>query len=212
MKRKITFFITLTILIIFFIQINFVNALQIQSTGKLLEEGIYEIELSLNSNKVIDISEGSSSNGANVQIWERSNVLQQRFQFIYMKDGYYIIKCVRSGKVLDVSGAGSEYGTNVQQYYFNSTDAQKWKINKLDNGYYSIVSKCNNLALTIKKSEIMNGTNVEVNKVSNEINQQFIFKSVKEIKGTKTVENGVYKISSLLNEKKVIDIENASML
>ena len=41
---------------------------------RTIEDGIYEIATALNTNKILDISNGSTSNGANVQIWQRSNV------------------------------------------------------------------------------------------------------------------------------------------
>ena len=94
----------------------------------------------LDKNKVLDISAASKETGANVQIWDKCNGTQQRFYFIYLSDGYYIIKNINSGKVLDVANAGKSAGTNVQQWDNNYTDAQKWKIEKISD--YSFLCIC----------------------------------------------------------------------
>ena len=135
-------------------------------TSKVLEDGVYEIEWELNTNKVVDISSASTESGANVQIWDKCNGEQQRFQFKYQKDGYYIIENVNSGKVLDVKGAGTASGTNVQQWTNNNTAAQKWKIVKNENDTYSIISKCNNLFFKLfnvsrlKKNDLARGESI----------------------------------------------------
>ena len=48
--------------------------------GQVLQNGIYKISSALNGNKVLDISGGSTNNGANLQIWNSENVQQQKFQ------------------------------------------------------------------------------------------------------------------------------------
>lgn len=203
MIKKIMLFL---ILLIFFIPLSKVQASSLQ----IIENGIYEIEIKIDSNKLIDISEGSTLSRANVQIWERSNVLQQRFEITYLKDEYYSIKSVKSGKVLDVDNAGKIPKTNVQQYLSNSTDAQKWKIEKTEDGYYNIISKCNNLLLTVENSSINNGSNIEVNKKMNKENQKFLFKKVEQVKGKKEIDDGIYSIATALDKNMVLDISEAS--
>ena len=150
MRKKALLSIIVILCIIF--GTNRVQATETWSNKQIIEDGIYEIETKIDSNMVIDISEASTKDGANVQIWERSNVYQQRFQLTYLGDGYYTIKSVKSGKMLDVEYASKENGTNVWQYESNSTDAQKWEISKSDDGFYVLKSKCNELVLTIHNS------------------------------------------------------------
>ena len=178
------------------------------TSSQVIENGIYEIEWGKNNNKAIDISAASKETGANVQIWDKCNGKQQRFQIIYLPDGHYAIKNVNSGKVLDVKGAGKTIGTNVQQWTSNSTEAQKWKLQKNSDGSFCIISKCNGLYLNVKDSNNENGANVEVNNKK----QSFNFKKITTIKGSRTINNGYYYISSALDESKVIDISAASKL
>ena len=104
------------------------------ANSQVIENGIYEIEWRVNNNKVVDISAASKETGANVQIWDKCNGKQQRYQITYLNNGYYEIKNINSGKVLDVKGAGTTIGTNVHQWTSNSTDAQRWKIEKKADG------------------------------------------------------------------------------
>ena len=207
MLRKIIILFCLFFLSIFAIYVNKSNA---NETNKIIENGVYEIETNLGTSKVLDISAGSIENGANVQIWGRCNVFQQRFKITYLNDGYYSIKSVKSGKMLDVAGAGKEKGTNVWQYEENGTDAQKWKFEKTEDGKYIIVSKCNDLALTLASKSPQDGTNIEVNENLNGENQKFKLRKIEEIKSEKTIENGVYTIFTALDQNKVLDVSEAS--
>ena len=105
-----------------------------------IETGTYVIKLALNKNKVFDISGGNKNNLANLQIWSRDSVPQQKFIITKQDDGSYIIMAKHSKKVLDVDGAKKKNGTNVQQYESNNTDAQKWILEQTDDGYISFVA------------------------------------------------------------------------
>ena len=178
------------------------------TSSQFIENGIYEIECKENNNKVLDISSAEKKEGANVQIWDKCNGGQQRFQFSYLNDGYYIIKNVNSGKVLDVKDAGKTSGTNVWQWTSNFTDAQKWKLEKNVDGSYCIVSKCNGLYLSVTGKKDSNGANIEVNNKK----QSFNLKKITTVKGTRTMDDGYYIIVTALDESKVIDISAASKL
>ena len=176
--------------------------------GQSIADGTYNIKLALDSNKVLDISEGLKENSANLQIWTDSNVEQQEFIITLMEDGYYKIQAVHSNKVLDVQGANKSSGANVQQYEPNNTDAQKWIIKKTTDGYYNIISKCNNLYLDVYNANTSNGTNVQMYKGNGTNAQKFIFIDINEknILPEKTIQDGTYKIECLVDLTKVLDI------
>ena len=146
---------------------------------KTLEDGIYSIRSKQNKNYVLDVAEASKDNGANVQVWENFNSLQQMFKIQYDQNGYYKITNFNSKKVLDVYCALNKEGTNVQQYQSNNSDAQKWEI-KLseDKSSYYIISKCNGLYLNVEGEKVKNGANVEVNKNTKSDAQKFIFDKI----------------------------------
>lgn len=161
-----------------------------------IEDGIYEIQMAKDKTKVLDISAGSFENSANLQIWTRDNVNQQKFSIIYNEqERNYIIKAVHSGKVLDVAGGHSTNCTNVQQYDANETNAQKWKIEDLGDGTYNIISQCGGLYLDVDGGRISNGTNVHIYENNGTEAQKFVF--VK----TEIVPKNVLDYSSIDNSK-----------
>ena len=209
-KLSILFCLFLLILNIFLVFGITVNAAIFNNQE--IENGIYEIETKISPKKVLDVSEASNENKANIQIWDRCNVLQQRYKITYLGSGYYSLKSVKTGKVLDVSYASLNKGANVWQYEENNTDAQKWKIEKQSDGYYYLTSKCNGLVLTISGLNRDNGANIEVNEKINLDNQKFVFRKIETIIGTKTLENGIYTIHTLVDLNKVLDIAEASKI
>lgn len=173
-----------------------------------IQEGIYEIYTNVSDTKVINVENGSYESGANVNIYERENRNSQKFQVIKNTDGTYTFKAVHSNKVLDVVTGGKANGTNVWQYESNGTDAQKWYVKPCENGYYSILSKCNDLYLDIAGAGTQNGTNVQVCEGNGTKAQKFRFSKVQPLKGEKTLEEGIYQISSQVAPNRVLEIPN----
>ncbi len=178
------------------------------ANSQALEDGIYEIQTAIDPSKVLDITSGSYNNFANVQIWEQSNVYQQKFNLTYSEDGYYTITAYHSDKVLDVAGAGTENGTNIQQYEGNGSDAQKWMLRYMGNGYYSVVSKCNGLYMDLDGAKTRNGTNIQMYEGNGSKAQLFLFKKVE--KPSKFLEEGMYKIKSAIDNSKVLTVSGGS--
>ena len=179
---------------------------QTDENPQTISDGRYKIVSALDNNKVIDISDGSLDNGANVHLWDFKNLDNQKYKLSYI-DGYYTIESIKSGKVLDVSGAGQANGTNVIQWKANGTDAQKWIIQDAGNGYYYIISKCNDLYLDIAGGSLANGTNIQMFRGNGTAAQKFKFILLASENGIQTIEDGNYQIVSALNGNKVLDIE-----
>ena len=178
---------------------------------RTVEDGYYMMASSLDLNKVVDVSEASKSNGANVHLWTNVDAKQQKFKITYLNDGYYKIMNLNSSKVLDVAYGGYTSGTNVWQYDSNNTDAQKWIIRDVGKGYYSLVSASgnNDLYLDVSNASTRNGANLQVYEGNNTQAQKFKFTKIDAIEAKKTIENGTYKIMSYKDTSKVVDIDQA---
>jgi len=177
---------------------------------KTIPEGIYYIASALSDQKVLTIADGKTTNTANVQIEDKGRQYQ-KFALSYNENlKAYTIKAFHSDKVLDVAGGGQANFSNVQQYESNQTKAQQWIIQKTEDGYYSIISKCNYLFLDLGGGSTKNGTNVQVYEPNQTKAQKFSFEKIEPIKAEPLLENGVYKIESALNNRKVLDIANGS--
>lgn len=90
----------------------------------VLADGTYTISTLLNSNYVLDVKDGSTSNGANIQLYEANDTAAQQFKVSHDSQGYVTFTNVKSGRVLDLNGAVVKDAGNIQQYTSNGTRAQ----------------------------------------------------------------------------------------
>lgn len=184
---------------------KFVEANEELISEKTIEEGYYTIATNLNSNKVLDISAGSYNNCANLQIWSKDNVQQQKFKITYNEeDNYYEIQSVNSGKYLDVAGNGKTDGTNVAQYQKNNSNSQKWAIQKADKDSYYIIALNSALFLDVRAGQTTNGTNIQIYEGNESNAQKFIFKPVL------IIDEDYYKITIKKDPNKCFDISGGS--
>ena len=178
-----------------------------------IEDGIYAIRTALNEKYALDVSQASSANMANIQLFEYVKESQQKFKVKYNGDGYYTITALHSKKAVDVANGGKTSGTNVWQYEQNNSDPQKWVIRETEDGNYNIISKSNGLYLDVNDGIAKNGSNIQVYTENGSNAQKFKFEKVKEneiVEGTKTIEDGTYIIKTVLDEKYVLDVSQAS--
>lgn len=174
-------------------------------------EGIYEIYVNGGDSKVVDIYAGSKNNGANVDIYDRNNGSNQKFKFELNNDGTYTIRSLHSNKVLDVQAGGKAEGTNVWQYEYNGTNAQKWIVKSCGNGFYNIISKANGLYLDVYGGINANFQNIAVYSGNGTNAQKYKLVDATELKGTKTIENGIYRIKSHVAENRVLEVRGFSV-
>lgn len=178
---------------------------------RTVENNTYNILMASDTKKGIDIVGCSWDSTANVQLWTIDNNPAQKFKLTYNSvDSTYTIMAVNSGKVLDVANAGMTNYTNVWQYDMNGTDAQKWYIVKNTDDSYSFISKLNGLALDISGALFKNGTNVQVYEYNDSKAQKFILKGAYPMQGYKTIEDGVYELTTKWNISQSLDIVSGS--
>ncbi len=171
---------------------------------EVLESGVYRISTALNEKMSLDIVDGSTSNRANVQIWDGGIVQQKKFQVTYMEEGYYEIKSVNSGKVLDVSGGRDADGTNVHQYESNGTEYQKWVLQDVGNGYFYVLSIGADAYLDVAGGQGVNGANIQIYSGNQTNGQKFKFEEVKPL------EEDIYEIAISKDQNMQVDVDLAS--
>ena len=178
MKKR---FCIIVILAIFVCSLTILPTKSIATSDSAnIKNGIYEIYTGVSDTKTIDIVDASLNVCANVQIYERDDVPQQKFKFVLNDDGTYTIIASHSNKVLDVQDGAKYSGANVWQYNSNNTDAQKWILKSCGDGYYNIISKLNGLYLDIASGLGNNGQNIQVYAGNGTNAQKFKLLEVKE--------------------------------
>ena len=168
---------------------------------KAIEEGVYYIHTSSNYGYSIDLTGGIASNSNNIQIYNNNNSVAQQFKIEKLDDKYYTIKSmVNVGYNIDVTGSYYNNGTNIQLYQTNGYDSQKFAIQTNDGYNYSINSAHDNYCLDV------NNNNVILNMCNNSSSQLFTFE--KMISPSYSIQEGIYTISSFLDNNKFIGAKN----
>ena len=84
--------------------------------------------MGVQSGKALDVLNGGTADGTNVQIWSYNGGAFQKWKFVNNGDGTYKLTDSNSNKMLDVNNAGTTNGTNVQIWTNNSSLGQKWSL------------------------------------------------------------------------------------
>lgn len=94
------------------------------------------------SGKAIDLTEGNTSDGTNIQQWTKTAGSHQEWRILADKDGYCRIASMTDESMcIAVAESTADDGINVELQPYHGTDNQLWKLVK--NGTsYGIVSKC----------------------------------------------------------------------
>ena len=185
-----------------------------KNKDRTIKNGVYEIRSGVNNQYILDVLDGSKSNGANIQLLQDASADKQRFMVSYEGYGYYTIVAFHSKKAIGCKKSTTD--TNVFQYDLNNTDTERWMIKSVGNGYYNIISKQTNLYLESKGSQVANNTNIQTGSKNNSANQKFKFEFIEDIikdeKGSKTIEDGIYEIHLSSNTKYTLDVYKVSQL
>ena len=183
----------------------------------VLADGTYTISTLLNSNYVLDVKDGHTNNGANIQLYENNDTAAQQFNVSHDSQGYVTFTNVKSGKVLDLSDAVVKNGGNIQQYKSNGTRAQKWIVKRDGDGYIIISALNSNYVLDLHNAVVNNYRNIQLYSYNGTNAQRWnITKYVSKeqrinnlaAQNKNTLADGTYTISTLLNSNYVLDVKD----
>jgi len=115
-----------------------------------------------NSGLSLDLPEGKTSNGTNIQQWEFNGCFAQQFRIIAEDGGWCRIASVGDEtKVISVASNTAADGTNVELVTYTGADNQLFKLVK-NGSYYGILSKCSGAksSLDVFEWSTENGGNI----------------------------------------------------
>lgn len=185
----------------------------------VLADGTYTISTLLNSNYVLDVKDGSTSNSANIQLYQNNGTLAQRFKVSHDSQGYVTFTNVKSGKVLDLNGAVVKDAGNIQQYTSNGTRAQKWIVKRDGDGYIIMSALNSNYVLDLYGAVINNYRNIQLYSYNGTNAQRWNItkydskeKRINDlaIQNKNIIADGVYEIRSTKNSNYTLDVNSAS--
>lgn len=143
----------------------------------LLNTGLYEIQAFGNIDYVVDVANGSTDNGANIQLYKSNNTGAQKWNVVQNSDGSYTFKNAVSGKALDLQSGQAHEGSNIQLWAANSSAAaQKWYPEYIDGGGIRLVSAVDShYSIGIAGNSYTNGVNIELQASTDSQSQRFTF-------------------------------------
>lgn len=128
-----------------------------------ITESTYVISNYTQPKYVVDVSNGSKNNGANVWVFQSNNTNAQKWKVKKDSVGYITFINIGSNKALDVYNGNAENGTNIWQFNYNDSYAQKWIAKKNTDGSLTFLSALNsNYVLDISTGAVRNQQNVQL--------------------------------------------------
>ena len=176
-----------------------------------IKDGTYVIVSKINGFKALQTEGASTAAGKPIEVQNCDGSDTQKFKLVSdAATGYYSITNVHSGKSLAVKGDAAKAGTAVVQNAASSSLGQKWIVVE-KGGYYEIQSALDGtpLLLTLKNGSTANGTDVVLQEAKAAASQLFSFLVSKP---SVAINEGVYEISSALDNTMKLDISGGSML
>ena len=127
--------------------------------------------------KVLDVEGGGSSNGTNVQIYERNNSSAQKFVFEpteLVKTATYVFRSgANYGQVIDLNNASTQDGATVTTWTSNNGGNQKWNLSGNGDGTYRISNAANGKVLDVSGGTVSDGAQVVQYSWHNGLNQKW---------------------------------------
>lgn len=191
-----------------------------KENASVLPDGIYTIQSAINPNYVLDVANGSTQNGGNIQLYQNNDTSAQQFKITHDSKGYVMFTNVKSGKVLDLNWGLAKNNSNIQQWDPNGSVAQKWIVKKNVNSYTIISGADTNYVLDLEYGLTANCQNIYLYKNNNTAAQQWYINPCIKSDNNKlnqlaaqnknVLPDGTYTIKNNKNKNYVLDVLWAS--
>lgn len=151
-----------------------------------IKTGVYTLALSKNKSRAIEVKNGSTSQGANIQLNKTDYSAKQKFKIENDGDGYYHIRSLISGKAIEPKWGNLVPKTNVRLVnYSKYSVSQKWSVSK-SGSKYTFRSAANGHVLEVASGSSKALANIQTNHSGATTSQAFYLKTTK---AKKTVSN-----------------------
>lgn len=134
------------------------------SAGASSLDGIYYIK-NCSSGLYLDVENGSSEDGANIQQWYYNGYDAQKFKLVSDGSGYYYILTGASGysSCIDVENGSADDGANIMQWTYWGGDMQKFQIKEVNSGEYAFLTKASSGSGCMDLYEISSDAGANIN-------------------------------------------------
>nr|WP_051326248.1 family 43 glycosylhydrolase [Glycomyces tenuis] len=141
-------------------------------SASAVETGVWYKIISRHSGLALDIRDGSTEPGAELNQWNDTGARNQQFRFLDSGGGYHRIQARHSGLVLDVWNWNADNGATIAQYDDLNGTNQQWQIQE-SGGYATFVNRFSGKALDVWEWSTEPGTRISQYDPAGGANQQF---------------------------------------
>lgn len=140
----------------------------------------YTIKPTANTSLALDIVSGSSSDGANIRLWNSNGSSAQKWIFIpvsaFKQEGTYeVVLASDTTMCLDVAGGSTANSANIQVYSRNDSNAQKFRTDVNDETFLvRFFNSKSGKVIDIKNGGTTAGTNVQQYTANNSTSQNWL--------------------------------------
>lgn len=183
--------------------------------SRVIPDGDYQIVTSMHSNKNLTVAANSTTDGANVQLWDSVEHEEQTFhiQWLGADKGYKITYKLAEPREMSLTVDGNDKSfsrLNVDIWGWYENPGQMWVINGPDSeGYYTIQARSSGFYLDVEDGKTSNGTNIWMYEGNGTSAQKWRFIPFAKSIG-QTISDGEYKIVPASNDKYVLGAESSS--
>jgi predicted alpha-1,6-mannanase (GH76 family) len=184
-----TFFFRTALLSLFLVKAG----LGFTQTAGITSGSIYTVK-SKSSNKLLNVSNASIDNSANVDCWTNTGSDAQRWVVTYIGNSFYTLTNVASAKLLHIVASPSD-SVNVDQSSDTGSDDVKWTIKKAGQGSFYLKPAANSgYSLNLHAGGNIDGTNVDLDKSSAADVQKWLLQkeSPQDVAPTATIADKVF--------------------
>ena len=186
----------------------------IQGSYSMLD-GEYVVKSKLDGMGVLQADDVSSASQTQTALKLRASVMGDSQKFEFERDGstgYVRIKCVQSSCYLGLAGFNGRYSQNVIQKNYSENDKTLLWFLKENNGAIVIAPAVNpDYCLDVSSDSFHDGSSVDLRKASGADRQKWsLISTSPEVKGGRTVEDGIYYVGVKADPSQVLDIADAS--
>ncbi|MEV6942514.1 RICIN domain-containing protein [Streptomyces sp. NPDC051172] len=126
-------------------------------------EGVHTLK-NLNSSLLMDVSSGSTANGAKIIQWPSTGGTNQQWTLTRVADNIYTLKSVKSGLCLDVPNQSTYSGVQLEQWTCNGGINQQWFLDLVGSytgGTYMLASVGSDLEIGVANASTTSQAAVE---------------------------------------------------
>lgn len=129
---------------------------------RIIPDGEYAIAAATDPTKVLDVADGGTEDGTNLQLSTYKKLKNQIFSIKYMGGGHYSISDTNGGLSVHVQGSGTTDKTNVHMWKSITGYNGQWVIKKTADGNYNLITHCSSMYMDLPNGATAEGTNIQI--------------------------------------------------